>query len=167
MPATVSGVLTGDDELTLAAACSWAPRLACVARRVRDRDADRPIPQECAIEGPAVYPMNAPATAPTGPKTTAPDTAPRAASPARFCALASNEINDPAISAATKSFFIAVPSSALQGARGSEIAAARRCRLLPLIQIRDSKSPRPVSRRGLNACDAVDMPVICPTCQIF
>ena len=85
MPATVSGVLTGGaDELTLAAACSWVPWLDCVARRARDRDADRPIPQERAIEGPAVYPMNAPATAPTGPKTTAPDTAPMAASPARF-----------------------------------------------------------------------------------
>jgi len=32
---------------------------------------------------------------------------------------------------------------------------------------RKSKSPRPVSRRGLNSCDAEHMPVICPTCQIF
>jgi hypothetical protein len=31
----------------------------------------------------------------------------------------------------------------------------------------DSKSPRPVSRRGLNSCDVELMPVICPTCQIF
>jgi hypothetical protein len=32
----------------------------------------------------------------------------------------------------------------------------------------DSKSPRPVSRRGLwDSCDVEDMPVICPTCQIF
>jgi hypothetical protein len=32
----------------------------------------------------------------------------------------------------------------------------------------DRKSPRPVSRRGLwNSCDDEDMPVICPTCQIF
>ena len=29
------------------------------------------------------------------------------------------------------------------------------------------KSPRPVSRRGLNSCDIELMPVICPTCQIF
>jgi len=29
----------------------------------------------------------------------------------------------------------------------------------------DSKSPRPVSRRGLNSCDAGYMPVICPTGQ--
>jgi len=31
----------------------------------------------------------------------------------------------------------------------------------------DSKSPRPVFRRGLNSCDVELMPVICPTCQIF
>src|SRR5437762_4418302 len=32
----------------------------------------------------------------------------------------------------------------------------------------DSKSPRPVSRRGLcYSCDDEDMPVICPTCQIL
>ena len=32
----------------------------------------------------------------------------------------------------------------------------------------DSKNPRPVSRRGLRySCDDEDMPVICPTCQIF
>jgi hypothetical protein len=31
----------------------------------------------------------------------------------------------------------------------------------------DSKSPRPVSRRGLNSCDVGNMPVICPTCQII
>jgi len=30
----------------------------------------------------------------------------------------------------------------------------------------DSKSPRPISRRGLQLfCDDDDMPVICPTCQ--
>jgi hypothetical protein len=29
----------------------------------------------------------------------------------------------------------------------------------------DSKSPRPVSRRGLNSCDDEQMPVICPTEQ--
>jgi hypothetical protein len=31
----------------------------------------------------------------------------------------------------------------------------------------DSKSPRPVSRRGLDGCDDEDMPVICPTAQDF
>ncbi|MEO6381036.1 MAG: hypothetical protein ABIO35_03305 [Nitrobacter sp.] len=51
--------------------------------------------------------MNAPATAPIGPSTTAPDTAPSAAPPARSCALASNETNEPAISAPTTIFFIA------------------------------------------------------------
>ncbi len=35
------------------------------------------------MDGPAVYPTNAPATAPTGPNTTAPDRAPKAASPPR------------------------------------------------------------------------------------
>ena len=42
--------------------------------------------------------MNAPATAPMGPNTTAPDTAPSAASPARSWAFASNEMSEPAIS---------------------------------------------------------------------
>jgi hypothetical protein len=31
----------------------------------------------------------------------------------------------------------------------------------------DSKSPRPVSRRGLDCCDDEYMPVICPTAQDF
>ena len=31
----------------------------------------------------------------------------------------------------------------------------------------DSKSPRPVSRRGPNSCDVELMPVMCPTCQFF
>jgi len=30
----------------------------------------------------------------------------------------------------------------------------------------DAKSPRPVSRRGLNCCEDDNVPVICPTCQI-
>ena len=40
------------------------------------------------MDGPAVYPMTAPATAPTGPNTTAPETAPKAASLPRPCASA-------------------------------------------------------------------------------
>jgi hypothetical protein len=31
----------------------------------------------------------------------------------------------------------------------------------------DSKSPRPVSRRGLDCCDDMDMQVICPTAQVI
>jgi hypothetical protein len=31
----------------------------------------------------------------------------------------------------------------------------------------ESKSPRPVSRRGLNSCDDEHMQVICPTWQVF
>jgi len=107
LSATASGVFSGGGALTSLAACCRAPGPACAARRARD--ADRPTRHECAIAGPAVYPINAPATAPTGPNTTAPDTAPKAASPARFCALASNEMNDATTSAATSSFFITVP----------------------------------------------------------
>jgi hypothetical protein len=116
--ATASGIFSGAGALTSVAACCLVPEFACAARRARDRDPDRPTPQECAIEGPAVYPITAPATAPTGPSTTAPDTAPKAASPARFCALASNGVNDAATSATTSSFFIAVPLHASPKATG-------------------------------------------------
>jgi hypothetical protein len=60
----------------------------------------------------------------------------------------------------------------IKGSDGSSLATLRRRRVgrmwrrdvrLPS----DSKSPRPVSRRGLNSCDVEFMPVICPTCQIF
>lgn len=44
---------------------------------------DRRHPHDRAIAGPAVYPIAAPATAPTGPNTTAPDKAPNAALPTR------------------------------------------------------------------------------------
>ena len=37
--------------------------------------------------------------------------------------------------------------------------------VLPDSVLSDSKSPRPLFRRGLNSCDNEDMPVICPTCQ--
>jgi len=30
-----------------------------------------------------------------------------------------------------------------------------------------SKSPQRIFRRGLNSCDDEDIPVICPTCQLF
>ncbi len=86
-----------------------------------------PTPQECAIAGPAVNPISAPATAPTGPRTTAPDTAPKAALPARSWAFASNEKNDAAITAATSSLFIAVPLDPPPRARDAQNAAARRC----------------------------------------
>ena len=46
--------------------------------------------------------MKAPATAPMGPNTTAPDTAPSAASPVRSWAFASNEMSEPAISVPIK-----------------------------------------------------------------
>ena len=61
------------------------------------------------MDGPAVYPTNAPATAPTGPNTTAPDKAPRAASPPRSWANApiGTSVNDTA--ATTTSLFMCIP----------------------------------------------------------
>jgi len=100
-------VMTGGGELAAAAACCCGAGLDRVACLARDRDWVRCIPQERAIDGPTAYPINAPATAPTGPSTTAPDTAPSAALPARSCALASNGKNEAATSAPTSSFFIA------------------------------------------------------------
>ena len=73
----------GGGEPTAAIACRWGAGPGWAVCRARDRDEDRRMPQERAIDGPAVYPMNAPATAPIGPNTTAPDTAPSAALPAR------------------------------------------------------------------------------------
>jgi hypothetical protein len=67
----------------------WLTRLGAVSRdlsRATRLEPDLLNPQECAIDGPAVYPTTAPATAPTGPNTTAPDTAPKAASPPRLWA---------------------------------------------------------------------------------
>jgi hypothetical protein len=39
------------------------------------------------------------------------------------------------------------------------------CGVLKMRSPSDSKSPRPVSRCGLDYCDDVNMPVICPTKQ--
>jgi hypothetical protein len=39
------------------------------------------------------------------------------------------------------------------------------CGVLKMRPPSDSKSPRPVFRRGLDCCDDVNMPVICPTRQ--
>jgi hypothetical protein len=39
------------------------------------------------------------------------------------------------------------------------------CGVLKMRPPSDSKSPQPVSRRGLDYCDDVNMPVICPTRQ--
>jgi len=85
------------------------------ARRARGGDAERRNPQERAIDGPAEYPTNAPATAPMGPRTTAPDKAPSAASPTRSPALAWYEIKDPAIRVPTNSFFIAISPNMSRG----------------------------------------------------
>jgi hypothetical protein len=62
--------------------------------------------------------------------------------------------------------------SAFNGSDGSSIEtrlASMRCMggcgVLKMRPPSDSKSPRPVSRRGLDYCDDVNMPVICPTGQ--
>jgi hypothetical protein len=107
LPAASAGFAFGSGDAA-AAASSRVAALACLPRRARDCDAERLTPQECAIAGPAVYPIKAPATAPTGPSTTAPETAPKAALPARSCAFAWTEKNDAATTATTSSFFIAI-----------------------------------------------------------
>jgi hypothetical protein len=54
-----------------------------------------------------------------------------------------------------------------QGRMGrAEMRTATPFKKLAIQKARDSKKPRPVSRRGLNSCDDEHMPVICPTCQI-
>ena len=63
-------------------------------------------PQERAMDGPAVYPTNAPATAPIGPNTTAPDKAPKAASPPRSWANAPIGTSVKDTAAAITIFFI-------------------------------------------------------------
>jgi hypothetical protein len=39
--------------------------------------------------------------------------------------------------------------------------------VLPDSVLSDSKSPQRIFRRGHNSCDYEDLPVICPTCQLF
>jgi hypothetical protein len=58
------------------------------------------------MEGPAVYPTTAPATAPTGPNTTAPDRAPKAASPPRAWAQLCAGASVKAMADARRSLFI-------------------------------------------------------------
>ena len=65
----------------------------------------------------------------------------------------------------------------IAGQRAADGLRERRCSLISEIspdeRLREilpapvSKSPRPVSRRGLNSCDDADMQVICPTWQVF
>src|SRR6476661_2632442 len=109
--------------------------------------------------------MNAPATAPTGPKTTAPDRAPSAAAPARSWAFASNETRDPAIRAATSSFFIAIPrmfrddygTPKLRRQRGAGFTLSPQSGRFPI-----EKGPQRNSPRGLSddLCDSAAMPLI-------
>jgi hypothetical protein len=143
--------LAGCGELITADACCCAAWLFR-ARRARDDDADRRPAHEREIEGPAVYPINAPATAPTGPKTTAPDTAPSAASPARSWALASSEINDPAIKTAKRAFFIVISPGCVtrrttaQKCGGTEVRASQSC---PIQRAPDGTGPQQVFPCGV------------------
>lgn len=105
--------------------------------------------------------MSAPATAPIGPSTTAPDTAPSAASPARSCALASNEMSEPAISAPTRKVLMAsspitVPKR-LEKCGGTKVARTS----LKLHKKARFRFPA----RAWDSRDAVNVAVICPTCQ--
>jgi len=106
-------------EVIVALACSglaavvgvfWLTRLGDIPAwdfsRAGFFEPDLLNPQECAIDGPAVYPTTAPATAPTGPNTTAPDRAPKAASPPRPSARASAGANVKNIADARTSLFI-------------------------------------------------------------
>jgi hypothetical protein len=99
--------------------------------------------------------MNAPATAPIGPSTTAPDTAPKAALPARSCALALNEKNVAAITAATSSFFIVFPldefqGTALQKCGDRKVAPRQPPFLIEGIPDDRFKKPATGNRRGLS-----------------
>ena len=161
--------------------------MACLARWTRERDVECLTPQECAIAGPAVYPIKAPATAPTGPSTTAPETAPKAALPARSCAFASIAKNDAAITATTSNFFIAIPMRLSQwddtpkmrrqkdGGRASPSGFAARSKTAQSQAARNSEREKPkLKTRGRfpgagvsNSCDDGLMPVICPTRQCF
>jgi hypothetical protein len=91
------------------AAARLVPSPVRAERRARDWARGGSDRNPRAISGPAVYPTNAPATAPTGPRISAPETAPMTALPARSCACAGTHINDPAIVAKTTSFFMPLP----------------------------------------------------------
>jgi hypothetical protein len=117
----------GGDKGMGPAVCGSAAALACEVRCARARGDERCSLHECEIEGPAVKPTIAPATAPTGPSTTAPDTAPIAASAARSCALASKQTSKPAISVASRTIRMEVPTRCRRS-RDLGNAAAERSR---------------------------------------
>src|SRR5262245_13968041 len=83
--------------------------------------------------------MTAPATAPTGPKTTAPDNAPSAASPTRSPASVADGTHQIAITAATTIFFMScLPANhAALRTSTSSFRPPKNCLLLPIFgQIR-------------------------------
>src|SRR5215475_3979469 len=78
--------------------------------------------------------MTAPATAPTGPKTTTPDNAPSAASPTRSPASVADGTHQIAIAAATTIFFmLCLPALHARGAvRFRHFRPRKNCFLLPI-----------------------------------
>lgn len=162
MPACNRGVLASGAEVALSATCSCGTTLDCLRWRSRERDADRRNPQEFAIAGPEVYPMSAPAAAPTGPNTSAPDTAPSAASVARYCALASNETSEPAIRAPISSFFTAIPFRPARGTKDLEITATPRCRRA---RLRSETSPRSKNLPAASFLARASIPAMMRICR--
>jgi len=73
------------------------------------------------MDGPAVYPTNAPATAPIGPNTTAPDKAPKAASPPRSWANAPIGTSVKDTTAATISLFMCASRNRPDAAATTEL----------------------------------------------
>jgi hypothetical protein len=100
-------------------------RASGAAVEVRPRRAvlDRLKPHEWAIDGPAVYPTTAPASAPMGPNTTAPDNAPSAASlPRRSSAIAPEEVSASANAASAIVRFMPIPLASRFRPAGSKTA---------------------------------------------
>ena len=106
--ATVVGVwLSGVAIAWLSLTAAWGAGLAGL--RGGRAWLDPPKPQDRAMDGPAVKPTTAPATAPIGPSTTAPDNAPKAASPTRSWAIAAEDISARVSTTNANVFFIRVP----------------------------------------------------------
>ena len=99
--------LSGVDIAWLSLTVAWGAGLAGL--RGGRAWLDPPKPQDRAMDGPAVKPTTAPATAPIGPSTTAPDNAPKAASPTRSWAIAAEDISARVSTTNANVFFIRVP----------------------------------------------------------
>lgn len=96
--------------------------------------------------------MTAPATAPIGPSTTAPDTAPNAASPARSWAIAAEDISARESAALAIVFFIRAPRAATTPVskirpRPNDVVLMRGCNTVELSAEAQTKT-RPNADRG-------------------